>query len=378
MPSVGALSISTSRCSQSDAGGETDLRLPGADISRVHAEISIENGTCVIRDKQSRFGTFVNGEKYSERVLAHGDQIRLGQAGDTEIVFFIDDEAPSVEKSAVSAASELRQMAALLEGLRALGSGRVPRRSAGDGARLRHRGHRRRARLHHDGEPRAAARVQARPGARQGDALRPHVSRPAARFRKPCSPPASRPSSRTCSTAISRSCTPARSPSASAMSSARRCAWCATSSGPSRRARTRSSACCISTAASAAPYAPPTPTPRSTHCRPKRRSPSRTRACIARRSTRRSSSRSSGSPRRFSSRCCRSRAAKARFSPPRPRRSPAARSEATSTTTWTCRPTSSASSSATWRERDRRPRCSRRRCSACSAPKPPIRRAPRR
>src|SRR4051812_12367179 len=104
---------------------ETDLRLPGADISRVHAEISVENGICIIRDKQSRFGTFVNGEKYSERVLAHGDQIRLGQAGDTEIVFFVDDEAPSVEKSAVSAASELRQMAALLEGLRAMGSGRV-------------------------------------------------------------------------------------------------------------------------------------------------------------------------------------------------------------------------------------------------------------
>src|SRR5476649_646385 len=104
---------------------ETDLRLPGADISRVHAEISVENGICVIRDKQSRFGTFVNGEKHSERVLAHGDQIRLGQAGDTEIVFFIDDEAPSVEKSAVSAAGELRQMAELLEGLRALGSGRV-------------------------------------------------------------------------------------------------------------------------------------------------------------------------------------------------------------------------------------------------------------
>jgi len=104
---------------------ETDLRLPGADISRVHAEISFENSTCIIRDKQSRFGTFVNGERITEKVLAHGDQVRLGQAGDTEIVYFVDDEAPSVEKSAVSAATELRQMAALLEALRALGSGRV-------------------------------------------------------------------------------------------------------------------------------------------------------------------------------------------------------------------------------------------------------------
>jgi serine phosphatase RsbU (regulator of sigma subunit) len=104
---------------------ETDLRLSGADISRVHAEITAENGVCTIRDKESRFGTFVNGEKITERVLAHGDTIRLGQAGETEIVFFVNDEAPSVEKSAVSAAGELRQMAALLDGLRALGSGRV-------------------------------------------------------------------------------------------------------------------------------------------------------------------------------------------------------------------------------------------------------------
>jgi len=104
---------------------ETDLRLPGADISRVHAEISLEKGVCTIRDKQSRFGTFVNGERVGEKVLTHGDTIRLGQAGDTDIVFFVDDEAPSVERSAISAATELRQMAALLEGLRALGSGRV-------------------------------------------------------------------------------------------------------------------------------------------------------------------------------------------------------------------------------------------------------------
>src|SRR5215813_241472 len=104
---------------------ETDLRLPGADISRVHAEIALENGSCIIRDKQSRFGTFVNNERTTERVLAHGDHIRLGQSGDTEIVFAVDEEAPSVERSAVSAATELRQMAVLLEGLRALGSGRV-------------------------------------------------------------------------------------------------------------------------------------------------------------------------------------------------------------------------------------------------------------
>ncbi|HUC74773.1 MAG TPA: SpoIIE family protein phosphatase [Vicinamibacterales bacterium] len=106
---------------------ETDLRLPGADISRLHAEIALDrdSGACVIRDRESRFGTFVNGERIAERTLAPGDQIRFGQSDDTAIVFVVDDEAPSVERSAVLAAAELRQMAALLEGLRALGSGRV-------------------------------------------------------------------------------------------------------------------------------------------------------------------------------------------------------------------------------------------------------------
>src|SRR5207247_4540930 len=41
------------------------------------------------------------------------------------VVFAVGGDAPSAEKSAASAATELRQMAALLEGLRALGSGRV-------------------------------------------------------------------------------------------------------------------------------------------------------------------------------------------------------------------------------------------------------------
>jgi phosphoserine phosphatase RsbU/P len=104
---------------------ETDLRLAGADISRLHAEITVEDGVCTLHDKQSRFGTFVNGERVTDRVLAPGDHIRLGQAGDTDIVFVTSDDAPSVERSAISAAGEFRQMAALLEGLRALGSGRV-------------------------------------------------------------------------------------------------------------------------------------------------------------------------------------------------------------------------------------------------------------
>src|SRR4029079_15773891 len=72
--------FSIGRCS------ETDLCLPGADISRVSAEITLENGQCTIRDKQSRFGTFVNNERTNEKVLAHGDHILFGPAGHSESV----------------------------------------------------------------------------------------------------------------------------------------------------------------------------------------------------------------------------------------------------------------------------------------------------
>jgi len=104
---------------------ETDVRVPGAGVSRVHAEIVTENGVYRLRDCASRFGTFVNGERTSEKVLSHGDRIKLGQSDDTEIVFVIGDESPSQERSSVAAVTEIRHMATLLEGLRALGSGRV-------------------------------------------------------------------------------------------------------------------------------------------------------------------------------------------------------------------------------------------------------------
>ena len=104
---------------------DTDLNLTGGDISRLHAEIIVDAGAWVLHDRGSRFGTYVNGERVSERALAHGDEIRFGQAGETAITFVVGDEAPSVERSAEAAAGELRQLTALLEGLRALGSGRV-------------------------------------------------------------------------------------------------------------------------------------------------------------------------------------------------------------------------------------------------------------
>jgi serine phosphatase RsbU (regulator of sigma subunit) len=104
-----------------------DLQLVGSDVSRDHAEIAHDGGSYVLRDRGSRYGTFVNSEQISEKVLAHGDLIRLGRSGGAEMVFLLDDApiSSSVDKHTTSAVGDLRQIAALLEGLRALGSGRV-------------------------------------------------------------------------------------------------------------------------------------------------------------------------------------------------------------------------------------------------------------
>ena len=104
---------------------EADVRVSSAGVSRKHAEIVTKDGVCQLRDCASSFGTFVNGERTTERVLASGDRITLGQSDDTEIVFAVGDDAPSQERSSVAAVSEIRHMAGLLEGLRALGAGRV-------------------------------------------------------------------------------------------------------------------------------------------------------------------------------------------------------------------------------------------------------------
>src|SRR3954469_6181540 len=103
-----------------------DLRLAGSEVSRDHAEITAENGGFRIRDKQSRYGTYVNDEPVADRALIHGDRIRLGRSGGAELVFLLADSAAQEhDKATTTAIGDLRQIAALLDGLRALGSGRV-------------------------------------------------------------------------------------------------------------------------------------------------------------------------------------------------------------------------------------------------------------
>jgi pSer/pThr/pTyr-binding forkhead associated (FHA) protein len=69
---------------------DVDLQVAAVDASRVHAEIAFEHGGHTLRDRHSRFGTFVNGRRTAQKALAHGDQIRLGQTGVTTLMFLAD------------------------------------------------------------------------------------------------------------------------------------------------------------------------------------------------------------------------------------------------------------------------------------------------
>jgi serine phosphatase RsbU (regulator of sigma subunit) len=102
---------------------ECTIRLTGTDVSRDHADITAEGGGFVLRDRGSRFGTFVNGQQVTEHVLNHRDAIRLGQSSECEIVFVV--AGASSDTRPVPTSGDFRQIATLLEGLRALGSGRV-------------------------------------------------------------------------------------------------------------------------------------------------------------------------------------------------------------------------------------------------------------
>jgi serine phosphatase RsbU (regulator of sigma subunit)/pSer/pThr/pTyr-binding forkhead associated (FHA) protein len=104
---------------------ENDIRLTGSDVSRDHAEIVEQDGSYLLRDRGSRYGTFVNDTQITEHRLVSGDRIQFGRAAGTEVVFMTGEAPMPSDRAPVTAVSDLRQLAVLLEGLRALGSGRV-------------------------------------------------------------------------------------------------------------------------------------------------------------------------------------------------------------------------------------------------------------
>ena len=104
----------------------SDVHVMDTEVSREHAEIAQVAGQFLVRDKGSRYGTFVNGSQVQEQALASGDRIRLGKSGKAEILFWIG-EAPIADTLSGGAAviGGFRQVASLLETLQAVGSARL-------------------------------------------------------------------------------------------------------------------------------------------------------------------------------------------------------------------------------------------------------------
>src|SRR5271165_4471831 len=100
-----------------------DLELNDAQVSRDHAQIIRKNGDHIVRDLDSRYGSFVNGERITERKLVHLDRIRFGETSPE--LHFIAQSSGAVERVTDLAVGDLRQVSSLLEGLRAMGSSRV-------------------------------------------------------------------------------------------------------------------------------------------------------------------------------------------------------------------------------------------------------------
>ncbi len=101
-----------------------DLQIAGTDVSRDHAEILMSGDGYVLHDRSSRYGTFVNGVRVTEHVLAHGDRIECGRSG-VSLLFLAHDNGPKEAVTSGPGVGDLRQVSTLLNLLRQMGSERV-------------------------------------------------------------------------------------------------------------------------------------------------------------------------------------------------------------------------------------------------------------
>jgi hypothetical protein len=59
-------------------GEENHIRLTHSTVSRRHTLVYFENGEAIVRDMESRNGTFLNGERVNKAILSDGDVIWVG------------------------------------------------------------------------------------------------------------------------------------------------------------------------------------------------------------------------------------------------------------------------------------------------------------
>jgi len=107
-----------------------DLHLRDNRVSRFHAEIIREQAHYLLRDKASRCGTYVNGERVTHKLLENGDRIRFGDLYSPDFIFYdvATDSLPTqpfmtqVAASSESVSGELHRLGLVLETIQALHS----------------------------------------------------------------------------------------------------------------------------------------------------------------------------------------------------------------------------------------------------------------
>lgn len=112
-------------------GRDSDLPLRDNRISRQHAVIRAENGRYLIEDCQSRYGTFVNGERVeASRELRNNDCIEFGVPDSYALIFVSEEESLQALLNRVDTPAspdtisrELRNLSLLLEVGRSLHAG---------------------------------------------------------------------------------------------------------------------------------------------------------------------------------------------------------------------------------------------------------------
>lgn len=86
-------------------GEHCDIRLDDPSVSRVHCRVLARDGSVMLTDAGSRWGTFVNGERVEEAELRSGDRVRVGETVLTvspEATSHATTIAPAISDSAIA------------------------------------------------------------------------------------------------------------------------------------------------------------------------------------------------------------------------------------------------------------------------------------
>lgn len=78
-------------------GNDCDVRVESEIASRAHAMLFIEDGSWVVRDRESRNGTWLNGKRVTTASLRPLDEIELGEGGPVLRVVTMDPAPPISE-----------------------------------------------------------------------------------------------------------------------------------------------------------------------------------------------------------------------------------------------------------------------------------------